>query len=242
MTAFVLQAGNFLNTTNNRIECINSKLKSVIDKFSSLEDFLDKLYIILGAMRLERDSKAARQFLKVSTSASSYDPDELLYSQLLTPYASQFVREQMQKCVHVELRDVSEGIFAVDQTDCAVEVSGSTCTCSFRKSMLLPCAHIFAVCKKLSLDLFDNVLCDQRWHADYFKANGRVFASHLQIAEDLTPRLNADDGPSDSIVVQTAASRSRRVLSGPEKVKLGLQYGASLANLHADVGTAEFAE
>ena len=35
------QAGNFLNTTNNHLESINSKLKSVIDFCSSLENFVN---------------------------------------------------------------------------------------------------------------------------------------------------------------------------------------------------------
>lgn len=51
---FVCHAGNFMNFTNNRIESINSKLKSVISKFSSMEEFLEKLYIVIDAMRLER--------------------------------------------------------------------------------------------------------------------------------------------------------------------------------------------
>jgi len=32
--------GNFLNTTNNRLESFNGKLKSVIPTFSNLEEFL----------------------------------------------------------------------------------------------------------------------------------------------------------------------------------------------------------
>ena len=238
VAAIALQAGNFMNTTNNRIESINAKLKSVIDKFSSLENFLDKLCIILGTMRLERDSKAASQFIKVPTSAASYDQSELQYSQLLTPYASQFVRDHISKSVCVQLREISDGMFAVDHLDLVLEVSASTCTCSFRTSMLLPCAHIFAVRKKLSLDVFDEVLCDRRWHAEYFKVNGRVFASRIHTDAN----AQEDEGPSTSIIPQSSSSASGRVLSGPQKVKLGLRYGASLANLQADVGTMEFAE
>lgn len=38
-------SGNFLNTTNNRLESLNSKLKSVISKYSSLEEFIDKFLL-----------------------------------------------------------------------------------------------------------------------------------------------------------------------------------------------------
>ena len=36
--------GNFLNGTNNRLESLNAKLKSVISRYSSLEDFIEKFF------------------------------------------------------------------------------------------------------------------------------------------------------------------------------------------------------
>ena len=53
------KTGNFLNGTNNRLECINQKLKSVIARYSSLEEFIDKFFLILRVLRSERDHKAA---------------------------------------------------------------------------------------------------------------------------------------------------------------------------------------
>lgn len=85
----------------------------------------------------------------------------LQYSHMLTPYAAQFVREQLQKKDKCLLRDSGKlNSFAVDQNDCVLEVSQVDCSCQFRKSMLLPCSHIFAVRKKLSKDLFCATLCD----------------------------------------------------------------------------------
>ena len=40
-------SGNFLNTTNNRLESLNAKLKSVILRCSSLEEFIDKFFSII---------------------------------------------------------------------------------------------------------------------------------------------------------------------------------------------------
>lgn len=113
-------------------------------------------------------------------------------------------------------------------------------SCCFRNAMLLPCSHIFAIQKKLSLDLFCSQLCERRWHTAYFQANGRVFALHTQnAANQFTHYEEGEMCPN--LKVQTVPSTSQHSLSGPQKVKLGLQYGASLANLHADFGTAEFA-
>ena len=59
------KTGNFLNGTNNRLECINQKLKSVITRYSSLEEFIDKFFLILRVLRSERDHKAALVVQKV---------------------------------------------------------------------------------------------------------------------------------------------------------------------------------
>ena len=52
-------SGNFRNATNNRLECINSKLKSVISRYSSLEELVEKFFLILRVIRSEQDQKAA---------------------------------------------------------------------------------------------------------------------------------------------------------------------------------------
>lgn len=57
--------GNFLNGTNNRLESINAKLKSVISRYSSLEQFVDNFFLILRVLRSERDHKAALAAQKV---------------------------------------------------------------------------------------------------------------------------------------------------------------------------------
>ena len=43
--------GNFLNSTNNRLESINGKLKQVITCHSSLEEFITNVFNILRALR-----------------------------------------------------------------------------------------------------------------------------------------------------------------------------------------------
>ncbi|KFM81456.1 hypothetical protein X975_16796, partial [Stegodyphus mimosarum] len=57
--------GNFYNATNNRLESLNSKLKSVIAKFSTLQSFIDDFFKIVSTLRLERDHTAAVSSQKV---------------------------------------------------------------------------------------------------------------------------------------------------------------------------------
>ena len=42
------QTGNFLNTTNNNSESINSKLKSATDCYSNLENFVKQFFNVLS--------------------------------------------------------------------------------------------------------------------------------------------------------------------------------------------------
>ena len=51
--------GYFLNGTNNRLESLNAKLKSVISRYSSLEEFVDKFFLVLRVLRSERDHAAS---------------------------------------------------------------------------------------------------------------------------------------------------------------------------------------
>ena len=78
--------GNFMNKTNNRLESFNGKLKSVISTFSTLEDFVEKLFIVLDCVRLERDKNAIQLVQKQPTQTNS-TPELQQFYRLLTPYA-----------------------------------------------------------------------------------------------------------------------------------------------------------
>ena len=66
-------SGNFLNGTNNRVESLNPKLKSVVSRSSSLEEFVEKFFFILRVLRAEQDHKASLSALKV------FSPDILSF-------------------------------------------------------------------------------------------------------------------------------------------------------------------
>ena len=85
-----------MNATNNRLESINGKLKQVISRHSSLEDFVDKFFVILTTLRTERDHKAALTFQKVKVQRFEQGSPENEYSKVLTDYASSFVIKQLQ--------------------------------------------------------------------------------------------------------------------------------------------------
>ena len=63
---------NFMNRTNNRVESINQKLKSVISKYSGITPFFQDLMKCLNTLRVERDHRALEITMKRQVSV--YDP------------------------------------------------------------------------------------------------------------------------------------------------------------------------
>ena len=167
--------GNFLNSTNNRLECINQKLKSVISRYSSLEEFIEKYFLILRVLRSERDHKAALTVQKVPVTFHGTTNVSLDYMRYLTPYAYQFVAKQLTFKDKVNLPEPREDSFNVVSSEGEIEVTPTTCACSSWLSMKLPCRHILAVRSKLNLNIFDETLCDKRWSAEYYRASQRIF-------------------------------------------------------------------
>ena len=170
-------SGNFLNSTNNRLESINGKLKQVVNRHSSLEEFLEKFFIILTALRTERDHKAALIFQKVKVSPYRDDSPQCMYSRLLTSYAATFVHKQLELASKVSSFSDQNGSYVVNTSEGQKKVTESSCECMFFSSMLLPCRHIFALRSKLALSLYDPDLCNVRWTTSYYRSTHRIFTS-----------------------------------------------------------------
>ena len=177
--------GNFLNGTNNRLECINAKLKSVISRYCSLEEFVDKFFLILRVLRSERDHKAALVAQKVpvvfhtTTNAAS-----LSYMDHLTPYAYKFLAKQIELKDKVKLCSEDEVGFCVESSEGSIHVTPSTCECTSWRSMKLPCRHILAVRAKLEIELFETHYCDKRWSTDYYQKSQHIFSNDVLTASD----------------------------------------------------------
>ena len=159
--------GNFLNSTNNRLESINGKLKQVITCHSSLEEFITNFFIILRALRTERDHKAAIMFQKIPVYAFPPVTPEGEYSKLLTSYALPLVIKQIDLSQSLkEIKD-KDGQYSMLSSEGEITVSVLNCECIFRKSMLLPCRHMFALRSKLGQPLYQADICDKRWTTAY---------------------------------------------------------------------------
>ena len=85
---------NFMNRTNNRVESINQKLKSVITRYSGVTQDLMKC---LTTLRVERDHRALEITMKRRVSNFTDDSAFGQYMSLLTPYAFTYVKTQLER-------------------------------------------------------------------------------------------------------------------------------------------------
>ena len=200
-------SGSFLNSTNNRLESLNAKLKQVIDHHSSLEDFVKKFFVVLKSLQIERDHKAALVFQKTKVQVYDKESPESKYSQLLTPYAAQYVIKQLQLVPKVDDNFVCKGAdkYTVNTSEGSRVVSLQDCTCLFRKSMKLPCRHMLALRITLQKPLYDPTLCETRWTSDYYNHHQRIFANLHSVAA-----LNISHVPQKSTSVLSAQQKYRK--------------------------------
>ena len=217
---------SFLNSTNNRLESIDGKLKQVIGRHTSLEEFVEHFFIILTALRTERDHKAALTFQKVKVYPFQADSPETEYSKLLTPYAFSFVHNQIKLMSKVKELKESSGTFTVATSEGEKVVSITDCECMFYTSMSLPCSHIFALRSKLEEPLFDPNLCNQRWTSTYYKETQRLFTSY--------------NSSTQSSLVTTASKQHRRKLSQHEKFRKASIVTSELASVASEASNVHF--
>ena len=123
--------GNFLNFTNNRLESINGKLKQVVNRYSTLEEFVDKFFIILAALHTERDHKVAIMFQKVKVTPFADNSPKSQYSKLLTAYATEFVLKQLKMAGKTGKIIEENNYFTMETSEGLKVVPLSSCECIF---------------------------------------------------------------------------------------------------------------
>ena len=156
---------NFNTRTNNRLESINQKIKSVCSAFSDLDTFCKEFQTVVDCLRIEQDNKALECISKVSVFSIGASP-EAQYSRLLTPYAAKIVHEQLENRTTVKM---------VDGKVTTAETSLDRCSYKFHETMKLPCKHIFAFCESSHQPLFEQRLAHNRWKLDNYKSSHEVF-------------------------------------------------------------------
>jgi zinc finger SWIM domain-containing protein 3 len=162
---------NLGDTTNNRLESFNQKLKLLIKRYSPLDVFYRDLKLCLNNMWDRLYFLSFNQRFKLDKIVSSV-PGEVV---------SQFSSVATSFVCNRTVNELSEGLSAssinhLDSEKFSVKINGhrdsistsKSCNCSLFMMRRLPCCHIFSVRNYLGLDLFDESLIPIRWQRVYY--------------------------------------------------------------------------
>lgn len=167
---------NFGETTNNRLESTNAKIKSVCSKHSSLLQFFNEMFTVLGALRNERRHRQLMALSCLSTAVTTDKEDMRKYRDLLTPYAYIEVKKQADLGEKVKVKEVlpDKSIIVNSSINSSLKVSSSTCECNFTTKMGLPCRHILKARSVLNMSHFDVSLVSKRWTKEYYRTATKI--------------------------------------------------------------------
>jgi len=166
--------------TNNRLESINAKVKSVCSKYASLSKFFDQFFAVLSCLRNERDHESLMAMAKKKVIPLE-DVDEKQYAELLTPYAFNFLQKQFN--LKNKVKFTESGVLSSEGT---LTVTEDSCHCKFWSTMHLPCRHIFAVRESLNKPLFCSTLVSERWKLSYLRSAFNRKKSSISMEGSLT--------------------------------------------------------
>lgn len=133
---------NFLNTTNNRLESLNSKIKKACNYYNSLEEFVERLVTFFCCLNSERDHKAATTYQKRELITFEENSPIKKYHEFLTPHAFKFVQAEYDlknsvniSCDQQESQEILISYEGLSQIKTAVD----SCDCTKFSTMNLPC-------------------------------------------------------------------------------------------------------
>ena len=123
-----------------------------------------------------------------------------------------------------EIKDI-DGQYFIQTSEGEKCVGMSDGNCIFRKSMLLPCRHIFALRNKLEQPLFSEDTCDKQWTASYYRSTQRLFSSS-----------HSESG----LVLTESSCNGARKLSQHEKYRKATLVTSELASVASTASSFHF--
>eukprot|EP00118_Oscarella_pearsei_P020011 m.215599 g.215599 ORF g.215599 m.215599 type:complete len:418 (+) comp39835_c0_seq7:476-1729(+) len=218
-------------STNNRIESINQKIKSVCSVHSNMNSFFEQFLAFLSVMRNERDHASLMAVAKRRVVADN--SEESSFAKYLTPFAFSRIVKQLRLYHKVELHVVHSGLLQVLSSGQLLEVNPqeNRCSCVFNTTMRLPCRHLLAARVMLGRPLFSKDGIAQRWTVDYMKEylhqkSSGQFDSAYQIC-------SIDESDQD---------RQFTILNSHEKYRRANKIARKIPELCAEVGMTEYRE
>lgn len=143
---------NYLSRTTNRIESVNQKLKTVVTKYGKLDVFIKETRQCVNSLNLERDCRTIASIQKKPVRPVNETPTQFKYRSLLTQFAYQRFLEETKNINKVKYFGEMNGGYLLKNRGTSPNVLLASCNCRFRKTMSLPCRHMFFFLEKKGMN------------------------------------------------------------------------------------------
>lgn len=120
---------NYANRTNNRLESLNQKIKSVVTKYGNLGSFFDDLITLTASYNIERDHDAAMHLMKTPLTGPLNTEHDLEYSEYLTAFAFGKYKAQSIMSAEIQLTRLNATSAECLHQNAVVHVTMSNCSC-----------------------------------------------------------------------------------------------------------------
>jgi len=234
------QVAHFNNTTNNRLESHNQKLKDVTTRTSSLSEMFNNVLLFIQSTKLETSHVAfTEEFTSRCTKDTAIAGVAGLQS-TCTQCAADLMLKQMKLALEVDYTiqtfdDSNDVTISYKERTHTVSPEAGTCSCTFQQTLLMPCRHIFKYRDHCSVVMFDTSLIANRWLKSYQYHVGETFSPTADCNDDVSHVSNEVCFASISLSVNL-----RSTLSQNQKYRKIHSITDKLAFCASQCGMAEF--
>ena len=184
--------------------------------------------MLMVTLRTERDHIATECFSKTPSFVAGLAPEIKQLFWYLTPYAFNLVQSKISHIDKVQVLSHLNMTGIVNSGEGVLNVTTTTCECTFITSMCLPCHHIFRLRKMYDLSLYCPELCADRWTRRYYQDVCRVI-----------PSTTIPNNIENSVNVVTVVTKKKRIFNQNEKYQQAFFQAKRLASLASEAsGTA----
>lgn len=160
------------NTTNNRLESHNQKLKDLTYRSSNMTEMFQNVLRFSEISASEYSHAVFQEEFTTCTFADKGLEGAQTIRSVCTQYAADTIIAQV-KLAHSVKYDISRNdldqytVTNTGSNEYEVKLVDNLCTCSFNQTLKMPCRHIFAVRATMNMPTFTDEMVAQRWLKSY---------------------------------------------------------------------------
>lgn len=161
---------HFANTTNNRLESHNQKLKDLTSRSSSLSEMFQNILLYAHTSAAEYSQQSFTEEFTAQSGSDTDTPTTQGIWSVCTQYAAKLILEQLKLAESIPFEftvEKTQTVVKYKERSHFVSISDHSCSCGFRTTMLMPCRHLLAARIHTGTVTFEPSLVAKRWLKQY---------------------------------------------------------------------------